>query len=316
MEWFSQSFPSTLVIYLHRIPHTSLSSTTTSPQRSTTPIPFTKYGIIKSQTIMSLNQGNLTEADHIPGAFPSEDAAAVGTGLDTQSIQKTPLDSNEITTGGHADEKKREFLEQQEAAHTAGGQQNESPLGGASSQDKTLSQDPAQTGLEASTPTSGVRTGETLSNATGQQSSNAPTTTQNSGSITSDLATMATAVGLAAKDALVAAKDSAVPAASAATEQVRWHLMSNKFSSQTATKADQITPRLGQEPGGLCPRKCWPSSQLCSGTGRKRSHVHQGHCHLWCVKWKQHRDRTYRRCYADGKFRSEKFQCIRGRTLC
>lgn len=179
---------------------------------------------------MSLNGGNLPEADHIPGAFPSEDAPAVSTGQDTQDIQGSPFASNEHATGGNADEKKREFLEQQEAAHTAGGQQSAPHLGATSSQDKTLSQDPAQTGLEASTPTSGLRTGETSSNATGQQSSHTPTTAQNEGSITSDLATMATAVGLAAKDAFVAAKDSAVPAASAATEQVRWHLMSNQFS--------------------------------------------------------------------------------------
>lgn len=160
---------------------------------------------------MSFNPENLNEADHIPGAFPSEDAAAVSTGQDTQNTQTTPLASTHTTTGVNTDEKKREFLEQQEAAHTAGGIENEVRSGVTSSQDKTLSQDPAQTGLETSTPTSGLRTTETSSNAT---------TAQNEGSIGSDLATMATAVGLAAKDAFVAAKDSAVPAANAATEQV------------------------------------------------------------------------------------------------
>lgn len=161
---------------------------------------------------MSFNPENLNEADHIPGAFPSEDATAVGTGQDTQTTTNAPFASSETTIGGNADEKKREFLEQQEAAHTAGGLDNEVRSGVTSSHDKTLSQDPAQTGLETSTPTSGLRTAETSSNAAAAQ---------NEGSIGTDLATMATAVGLAAKDALVAAKDSAVPAANAATEQVR-----------------------------------------------------------------------------------------------
>lgn len=161
---------------------------------------------------MSFNPENLNEADHIPGAFPSEDAAPVSTGQDTQTTQNIPFTSTQTTTGGNTDEKKREFLEQQEAAHTAGGLENEVRSGVTSSQDKTLSQDPAQTGLETSTPASGLRTAETSSSTAAAQ---------NESSIGSDLATMATAVGLAAKDAFVAAKDSAVPAANAATEQVR-----------------------------------------------------------------------------------------------
>lgn len=166
---------------------------------------------------MAFNPENLNEADHIPGAFPSEDAAAVSTGQDTQTTHNAPLASTQTTTGQNTDEKKRDFLEQQEAAHTAGGLENEDRSAVTSSQDKTLSQDPAQIGLEtSSTPASGLRTAETSSSGG---------TAQNEGSIGSDLATMATAVGLAAKDAFVAAKDSAVPAANAATEQVRGHFV-------------------------------------------------------------------------------------------
>lgn len=167
---------------------------------------------------MSFNGQNQAEADHIPGAFPSEDEV-IGTSEPTSHSSQNPaISSSKASTGVNFDEKKRDFLKQQEAAHTAGGRESESATSRIEqneqrqqtipSQDRTLSQDPNQTGLETSS--SGSRTAEAFN--TGHEQS----------SIGSNLATMATAVGLAAKDAVIAAKDSAVPAASAATEQVRW----------------------------------------------------------------------------------------------
>lgn len=177
---------------------------------------------------MSFNGGNLTEADHIPGAFPSEEAV-LATEQNSHNSQTTPVTENKATaTGGNVDEKKREFLEQQEAAHTAGGRETDKYTPGSertenrpeslSSQDnKTLSQEPSRAGLEPST--SSAQHAETPS--AGQQSLNThKTASHDESSIGSNLATVATALGLAAKDALFAAKDSAVPAASAATEQV------------------------------------------------------------------------------------------------
>lgn len=184
---------------------------------------------------MSLNAGHLNEADSVPGAFPSEDAV-MSAEQDTHNSETPTLTSTKATTSGNLDENKKEFLEDQEAAHTAGGQktdkyspgfeQNADGLGATSSQDKVLSsQEPNYSGLGDST--TGSRTAEAFN--TGEQSSSAQDAGQNESSIGANLATMATAVGLAAKDALFAAKDSAVPAASAATEQVRKSLDDEVF---------------------------------------------------------------------------------------
>ncbi|KAJ4390620.1 hypothetical protein N0V93_004216 [Gnomoniopsis smithogilvyi] len=176
---------------------------------------------------MSFTGGNQTEADHIPGAFPSE-AEVIGAEQNTHTSQNSTLSGSKATTGGNVDEKQREFLEQQEAAHTAGGwqtdkhtpgfKQNENRSGTISSQDKTLSQESSRAGLE--TPTSGARIAET-SSSVGEPNLNTHNTGHDESSMGSSLATMATAVGLAAKDAIIAAKDSAAPAASAATEQAK-----------------------------------------------------------------------------------------------
>lgn len=116
--------------------------------------------------------------------------------------------SNAATSGlvGH-DEKAREFHEQQSAAHTADTQNTGSYIS------------PSEDETEGLASTTGSSLGHT--STTAQQTSASPGTGLDLGSIGSGLATAATALGLAAKDALITAKDAAAPVASDAAEQVR-----------------------------------------------------------------------------------------------
>lgn len=167
----------------------------------------------------------------MPGAFPSEDEITRTEQSSHNSQNNTLAGSKTTTGGGNVDDKTKDFLEQREAAHTAGGWQADKHIPGLEQNDnrpepissqlehENLSQARTRDDLETST-SAGSRTADAF--GAGQETSNTHTTggPQDESSIGSNLATMATAVGLAAKDAFIAAKDSAAPAANAATEQV------------------------------------------------------------------------------------------------
>lgn len=188
----------------------------------------------------------MNEADLVPGSFPSE-GAVVDTEQNTPNSQidnATLATSTKATSSGTMDEKSREFLEQQKAAHTAGGQKTDKYIpeigedGGRSgtTQREAVSPAPTQVGSgpgQNSEAWTDVARPETLlqnsgaggnASAGSQRAETSSAGHDESTTIGSDLATMATAVGLAAKDALSAVTDAAGPAASAATEQVRPNL--------------------------------------------------------------------------------------------